>query len=70
MRWLIYRKKEDAWEPIRIVDADSSEQAIGRVQSSTPQAPDLQFDAVAEDKADKKDWQAVERESLKTTKRY
>jgi hypothetical protein len=70
MRWLIYRKLEGAWEPLRIVDAETSTQAIERVQASTPQAPDQQFDAVAEAEADKKDWQIVERETLKTTKRY
>jgi hypothetical protein len=70
MRWLIYRKLDGAWEPIRIVDAESSKQAIERVQTSTPQAPDQEFDAVAEADANKQDWQTVERETLKSTKRY
>jgi hypothetical protein len=67
MRWLIYREHDGTREPLRIVDAGTSEEALERVRKSTPRKPDDAFFAVEQTKADQKDWSAAERNMLKQT---
>jgi hypothetical protein len=67
MRWLIYREQKGTREPFRIVEASSSEEALHRVQTSTPVTPWDKYSAVDEKEADPKDWAQAERSGLRTT---